>query len=178
MKARVKWAGDVMFVAESGSGHAVVLEGPPEQGGRNVGIRPMELLLMGVGGCSSYDVVSILRKSRQQVTDCVAELTAERADEVPAVFTKIHLHFIVTGHGSIFALSRVTALASISNHDSAPARFSCASGIFEFCQRNSRSFCCVQPSFAIMPATTGGTSMTPGVPFTQPMRAAMLGVRM
>ncbi|HMU90004.1 MAG: OsmC family protein [Pseudomonadales bacterium] len=99
MKARVKWAGDVMFVAESGSGHAVVLEGPPEQGGRNVGIRPMELLLMGVGGCSSYDVVSILRKSRQQVTDCVAELTAERADEVPAVFTKIHLHFIVTGHG-------------------------------------------------------------------------------
>lgn len=99
MKARVQWVGEVMFVAESGSGHAVVLEGPLEQGGRNVGIRPMELLLMGVGGCSSYDVVSILRKSRQQVTGCVAELSAERAEGIPAVFTKIHLHFIVTGHG-------------------------------------------------------------------------------
>ena len=97
MKASIQWVKDVSFVAESGSGHAVVLDGAPEYGGRNIGARPMELLLMGVGGCASFDVVTILKKARQQISDVRAELSAERADAVPAVFTKIHLHFIVTG---------------------------------------------------------------------------------
>lgn len=85
-------------MAESGSGHAVVVDGPPDHGGRNLGPRPMELLLMGLGACSSFDVVSILKKSRQQVVSCEAVLEATRADAVPAVFTTIHLHFIVKGH--------------------------------------------------------------------------------
>lgn len=97
MKAVVKWVDGVRFLAESGSGHTVTLEGPPEHGGRNTGMRPMELLLLGVGGCSSYDVLTILQKARQDVRDCHCELTAERADAVPAVFTRIHLHFVVTG---------------------------------------------------------------------------------
>ncbi len=97
MKAAIQWVKDVSFVAESGSGHALVLDGAPEYGGRNIGPRPMELLLMGLGGCASFDVVTILKKARQQVTDVRVELSAERADAVPAVFTKIHLHFIVTG---------------------------------------------------------------------------------
>jgi putative redox protein len=97
MQARVKWVQDVMFVGESGSGHAVVMDGAPEYGGRNLGPRPMELLLLGLGGCSSFDVVTILKKARQNITSCEAELTAERADAVPAVFTKIHLHFVVKG---------------------------------------------------------------------------------
>ena len=97
MKAAIQWVKDVSFVAESVSGHALVLDGAPEYGGRNIGPRPMELLLMGLGGCASFDVVTILKKARQQVTDVRAELSAERADAVPAVFTKIHLHFIVTG---------------------------------------------------------------------------------
>lgn len=99
MKARVKWVQDVMFVTESGSGHAVVVDGAPEYGGRNLGPRPMELLLMGLGGCTAFDVVTILRKARQDVTSCEAELEAERADAVPAVFTKIHVRFIVKGRG-------------------------------------------------------------------------------
>lgn len=97
MKAVVKWVDGAQFLAESGSGHAVLMDGPPDHGGRNTGVRPMEMLLMGLGGCSSFDVMSILQKSRQQVTDCRCELEAERADAVPAVFTKIHLKFIVTG---------------------------------------------------------------------------------
>lgn len=99
MKARVKWVQDVMFVTESGSGHAVVVDGAPEYGGRNLGPRPMELLLMGLGGCTAFDVVTILKKARQDVTSCVAELEAERADTVPAVFTKIHVRFLVKGRG-------------------------------------------------------------------------------
>ena len=86
-----------MFLGESGSGHTVVMDGPPDHGGRNVGLRPMETLLVGVGGCAAFDVMTMLRKSRQVVRDCVAELEAERADAVPAVFTRIHLHFKVTG---------------------------------------------------------------------------------
>lgn len=97
MKGTVTWLCDRAFVAESGSGHAVVLDGPPDGGGRNIGLRPMEMLLLGVGGCSAYDVVSILEKSRQQVSDCRVELSAERADAIPAVFTRIHLHFVVSG---------------------------------------------------------------------------------
>jgi len=97
MKARVKWLDNMSFVGESGSGHSVVMDGPPEAGGRDLGIRPMEMLLLGVGGCSSFDVVSILKKSRQAITDCEVNITAERADSEPKVFTKIHLHFLVTG---------------------------------------------------------------------------------
>ncbi len=98
MKARIKWVQDAMFLAESGSGHSVVMDGPEDHGGRNMGVRPMEMLLMGLGGCSSFDVMSILKKSRQNVVDCVTELEAERADAVPSVFTKIHMHFVVKGY--------------------------------------------------------------------------------
>lgn len=97
MKATVDWTGNASFMATSGSGHSVQIDGPPDHGGQNLGPRPMELLLMGLGGCSSFDVMSILKKSRQEVTACHAELEAERADAVPAVFTRIHLHFVVTG---------------------------------------------------------------------------------
>jgi len=97
MKATVKWVDGVMFVGESGSGHAMVLDGAPESGGRNMGMRPMELMALGVGSCSSYDVVTILRKARQQISACVAEVAAERVDTTPSVFDSIHLHFKVTG---------------------------------------------------------------------------------
>jgi len=97
MKARIKWVQDATFLGESGSGHAVVMDGPPEHGGRNLGVRPMEMLLLGMGGCSAFDVVSILKKSRQSVTDCVAEIEAGRSDQDPKIFTEIHMHFIVTG---------------------------------------------------------------------------------
>lgn len=97
MKATVKWTDGAMFVGESGSGHTVVMDGPEDLGGRNLGARPMEMLLMGVGGCSSYDVMSMLKKSRQKVVDCRVELEAERADAIPAVFTRIHMHFVVSG---------------------------------------------------------------------------------
>jgi len=99
MKARVRWVDNAMFLGESGSGHTVVMDGPESSGGRNIGIRPMEMLLLGVGGCSSFDVVSILQKSRQSVTDCEAEVSAVRADAVPAVFEKLHIHFRVSGRG-------------------------------------------------------------------------------
>ena len=99
MKARIKWIENVSFVAESGSGHALVIDGAPEGGGRDLGPRPMEVVLMGTGGCTAYDVMHILRKSRAPVTDCVLEIDAERAEEDPKVFTKIHFHFVVTGKG-------------------------------------------------------------------------------
>jgi putative redox protein len=99
MKARVKLVEGITFVAESGSGHAVVMDASPEVGGRNLGARPMEMVLMGAGGCSAIDVVQILRKARQDFVDCVVELEAERAAEDPKVFTRIHLHYIVTGRG-------------------------------------------------------------------------------
>jgi len=97
MQATVKWVDGVMFVGETGSGHAIVIDGPPDHGGRNMGARPMELLLLGVGSCSSFDVVQILEKGRNNVSGCVAEVTAERVDAVPSVFSKIHLHFKVSG---------------------------------------------------------------------------------
>jgi len=99
MKATVKWTDGAMFVGEAGSGHSVVMDGPEDLGGRNLGPRPMEMLLLGTGGCSIYDVLSMLKKSRQQVVDCRVEIDADRADAVPAVFTRINLHFIVTGVG-------------------------------------------------------------------------------
>lgn len=97
MKAVVKWIDNVMFAGESGSGHSVVMDGAPEQGGRNMGIRPMEMLLIGLGGCASFDVLTMLKKGRQQVADCRAEIEAQRVDAVPAVFSEIHIKFIVTG---------------------------------------------------------------------------------
>lgn len=99
MKARIKWIEGAAMLGESGSGHAVVMDGPPEHGGRNLGVRPMEMLLLGMGGCTQFDVLHILRKARQPVSDCVVELSAERAQGEPKVFTRIHVHFIVTGHG-------------------------------------------------------------------------------
>lgn len=99
MKATVKWTDGAMFVGESGSGHTVVMDGPEDLGGRNLAARPMEMLLLGTGGCSIYDVLSMLKKSRQQVVDCRVELDADRADAVPAVFTRINMHFVVTGVG-------------------------------------------------------------------------------
>jgi len=97
MHVRVKWIDGVSFVGESESGHAVVLDGAPENGGRNIGMRPMEMMLIGMGGCTSFDVVAILKKARQPIVACVAEIDAMRADEIPKVFTKIHVHFVVTG---------------------------------------------------------------------------------
>lgn len=97
MKARIKWVENVTFLGESESGHALVMDGAPEGGGRNLGPRPMETLLIGAGGCTAYDVVHILKKSRAAVTDCVVDIDAERADTDPKVFTRIHFHFVVTG---------------------------------------------------------------------------------
>lgn len=97
MKAKIKWVEEMTFVGESGSGHSVLMDGPPDLGGRNLGIRPMEMLLLGLGGCTSFDVMLILKRARQSVTDCVVELEAERAESNPKVFTRIHVHFIVSG---------------------------------------------------------------------------------
>ena len=97
MKARIKWVEQASFLGETESGHAVLMDGPPDGGGRNLGPRPMEMLLIGTGGCTAYDVIHILKKSRQQVTDCVVEIQAERATTDPKVYTKIHFHFIVSG---------------------------------------------------------------------------------
>lgn len=97
MQANVQWLENVSFKATSASGHDVVMDGSPEYGGQNQGARPMELILMGLGGCASFDIVTILKKARQDITDVKCELQAERVDDIPAVFTKIHLHFVVTG---------------------------------------------------------------------------------
>lgn len=97
MKARVKWVEERVMVAESGSGHAVVLDGPPEHGGRNLGMRPMEMLLLGMGGCTEFDVLMMLQKSRQDVTSCEVQLEAQRAENEPKVFTAIHAHFVIQG---------------------------------------------------------------------------------
>lgn len=99
MQARVKWVEEALFMGQSGSGHTVLMDGPAEVGGRNLAARPMEMLLMGLGGCSTFDVVSILKKSRQAVDSCEVEIRAERADSEPKVFTRIELHFIVKGKG-------------------------------------------------------------------------------
>ena len=98
MQTEITWKEGVRFEGVTGSGHSVMIDGPIESGGQDAGARPMELVLMGVGSCSAYDVVTILKKSRQQITGCVAQLKAERAEEMPRVFTHITLHFVVTGH--------------------------------------------------------------------------------
>jgi putative redox protein len=99
MKARIKWIEGVSFAGHSESGHTVVMDGPADAGGKNLGVRPMEMMLLGMGGCTAFDVVHILRKSRQPISDCVAEIDASRADADPKVFTRIHVHFIVSGKG-------------------------------------------------------------------------------
>ena len=98
MKTRVKWLDNMSFVGESGSGHSIVMDGSAEFGGRNLGVRPMEMLLLGLGGCASFDVVSMLKKSKQDLINCEVEISSERADQEPKVFTKIHLHFKISGN--------------------------------------------------------------------------------
>ena len=97
MEAVIEWQHDVKFHATSGSGHTIVVDGPPDAGGQNAGARPMELVLMGLGACSAYDVVTILEKGRQKVTGCKAVLKADRASEPPKVFTDVTMHFVVSG---------------------------------------------------------------------------------
>lgn len=99
MKATIKWAGDVGFVGETESGHQVTMDGPPDHGGRNRGPRPMEMVLLGMGGCTAFDVIHILRKGRHAVADCTAHIDATRAETDPKVFTRIHIHFVVSGEG-------------------------------------------------------------------------------
>ncbi len=99
MKVRIKWVEQASFLGESESKHALLMDGPADGGGRNLGPRPMETVLMGTGGCTAYDVVHILKKGRQPITDCVVEIDADRAPEEPKVFTRIHFHFVVTGNG-------------------------------------------------------------------------------
>jgi putative redox protein len=102
MKARVKWVEAMSFLGEAGSGHAVLMDGAPEAGGRDLGPRPMEMLLLGLGGCTAFDVVLILKRGREKITDCVVEIDGDRADSDPKIFTKIHLLYKITGR----ALSR------------------------------------------------------------------------
>ncbi len=97
MKTQVKWRDGASFVGETESGHAIVMDGPPDFGGKNLGPRPMEMLLLGLGGCTAFDVVMMLQKSRQKIADCIVDIDAERAETEPKVYTKIHIHFSVYG---------------------------------------------------------------------------------
>lgn len=112
MKVKIRWTGEASFAADSESGHTVQMDGPPESGGKDRGPRPMEMILMGLGGCSAYDVVSILRKGRQDIMDCLVTVEAERAAKNPKVFTRIHLHFTITGRN--LAADKVTRAISLS----------------------------------------------------------------
>lgn len=119
MQAKIKWQGEASFLGESGSGHHVLMDGPAEHGGKNQGPRPMEMLLLGLGGCSAFDVVHILKKSRQDVQSCEVKLEAERVDSVPAVFSKIHLHFVVSGNNLKESLVRNAVKLSAEKYCSA-----------------------------------------------------------
>ncbi len=113
MNIKIRWTGEASFAADSESGHTVQMDGPPEAGGTNQGPRPMEMLLMGMGGCAAFDVVSILRKGRQDIVDCVATIEAERAPDIPKVFTRIHVHFTVTGRNLVAdKVSRAISLSA------------------------------------------------------------------
>lgn len=113
MRASVKWLGGMAFEGHPGSGHNVIMDSSPDFGGQDKGLRPMEMLLLGLGGCTSIDVMNILQKARQDVTDCVAEIEAERSDEIPKVFTKIHVHFKVSGRNlSAKHVERAIALSA------------------------------------------------------------------
>jgi putative redox protein len=97
MKTRIKYIENVCLMAESESGHSLIIDGSPEIGGRNLGVRPMEMILMGLGGCTTMDILTILRKKRLNIKDCVIEIDSQRRDTIPKTFSKIHLHFIITG---------------------------------------------------------------------------------
>ncbi len=97
MKARVKWVEDVQFVGESGTKHSLIMDGPENLGGHGTGMYPMELLLLGLGGCTSFDVVEMLKKSRQNIVDCVVDRVGQRSESIPKIFTDIHIHYIITG---------------------------------------------------------------------------------
>ncbi len=113
MNIKIRWTGAASFAADSESGHTVQMDGPPEAGGSNQGPRPMEMILMGLGGCAAFDVVSILHKGRQEIVDCVATIEAERAPDIPKVFTRIHVHFTVTGHNLVAdKVSRAISLSA------------------------------------------------------------------
>ena len=113
MQATIKWVDGRMFAGESGSGHVVVMDGPPDHGGRNIGVRPMEMILLGLGGCTSFDVVDILEKGRHEVLGCIVELSAERVDAIPSVFSKIHVHFKITGRNlTVSAVERAVKLSA------------------------------------------------------------------
>lgn len=119
MKARIKWVENSLFLGESGSGHTVVMDGPPESGGQNLGVRPMEMLLIGMGGCTAFDVVHILRKGRQDVSDCELYIDAERAETDPKVFTRIHIRYVVKGKGLTDATVRRAIELSAAKYCSA-----------------------------------------------------------
>ena len=113
MECTVKWVGDMTFLAETGSGHTIAMDGPPEAGGRNVAPRPMEVVLAGTGGCTAFDVVMILKRGRHDVRDCKVRLSAERAEADPKIFTRIHFTFIVTGrHLKQEVVERAVALSA------------------------------------------------------------------
>lgn len=113
MRADITWKGDVRFEATSGSGHTITMDGPPDSGGTNAGARPMELVLMGVAGCASYDVVHILKRQREDVLSCSASVEAERAEDPPRVFTRIKMHFVVSGNDLIETkVARAVALSA------------------------------------------------------------------
>lgn len=133
MKCRVKWLDNMTFVGESGSGHAVVMDGAPEQGGRDMGVRPMEMLLLGLGGCSAFDVVMILNKSRQNFVACHVEIEADRAVEIPKVFTRIHAHFVVSGKS--LDAAKVEKAVNLSAE-----KYCSASKIFESTAQMSHDF--------------------------------------
>jgi len=113
MKARVKWVDGAMMVGESGSGHAIVMDGAPEFGGRDMGVRPMEMLLLGLGGCTEFDVIHILKRGRQDIQSCEVDIEAERSEKDPKIFTKIHVHFTIKGNGlTDKAVSRAVKLSA------------------------------------------------------------------
>jgi putative redox protein len=112
MKARARWVEGMAFMGEAGSGHAVMMDGAPDYGGRNIGIRPMEMLLIGLAGCTGFDVVQILKKGREPVTGCDVEVEAQRASEDPKVFTAIHIAYRVSGRG--LSASKVERAVTLS----------------------------------------------------------------
>ncbi len=123
MTAKITWINGRAFLGESGSGHAVVMDGAPEAGGRNIGVRPMEMLLLGLGGCTAFDVVMILEKSREKVTGCEVTLEGERATEDPKVFTSVRMIYTLTGHGLKPALVERAVKLSEEKYCSATAMF-------------------------------------------------------
>lgn len=119
MEGRIRWIENAAFMAETGSGHALVVDGSAEIGGRNLGPRPMELMLLSTGTCASMDVVAILKKSRQQMTGCEVKLSGTRADGIPQPFTAIHLHFIISGIALSDSIVKRAVQLSVEKHCSA-----------------------------------------------------------